>query len=73
MNPFNLKSPMHLDSDIQNQGQAAVDCVHSGHRFRDKAFIFCKRNGSPGKNKQTNEKHYSKSMERKFTNCHGFK
>lgn len=44
---------MLLDSDIQNLVQAAMDCVHSGHRFKDKAFIFCKRNGSPGENKQT--------------------
>lgn len=73
MNPFNLKQPMHINSDVQNQVQATMDCVHSGHRLKDEAFIFCKKKGSPGKNETKQNKSNSKFMERKLTNRHGFK
>ena len=48
VNPFNLKSPMHFRSDVQNQTQAAMDHIVFEHRFKGKACRIWKRNGPPG-------------------------
>lgn len=64
MNPFNLKSPKHLSLDIYTE-QAALDFLVTDSRTehldptRQKAHYV--------------NKHHSKSMKRKFTNCYSFR
>lgn len=62
MNPFNLKPPVHIGSDIQNQGQAALNYILFGHKFKGEACRTCKRKGF------LCEKTLLKIHRRKFTN-----